>query len=108
MPVAVFYCSGTREAYDNTSGGYASADASDILRCLLRQFGQTREGFEALAAQYDSKADKKSELLSHETKSLLRQLVEMHERCFIVLDTLDKYDTFQRGGGETKPDGALQ
>lgn len=98
MPVAVFYCSGTREAYGNTSEGNASADASNILRCMLRQFGETREGFEVLAAKWDSKKDKTSELLNDETKNLLRQLIEMHERSFIILDAMDECDTLSMAG----------
>ncbi|KAF2660291.1 hypothetical protein K491DRAFT_77386 [Lophiostoma macrostomum CBS 122681] len=93
IPTAVFYCSGVRDSYgspatDGTESG--ASGANDILRSILRQFGQSTEGFQLLAEEYKSRPQNRKELQLSDTKRLLRQLVEMHKRSFIVLDALDE------------------
>jgi hypothetical protein len=102
VPVAVFYCSGVRDSYGSSATGQAefnASAASDILRSILRQFGQATEGFQLLKDEYESRPIERRALQLSDTKRLLKRLVEMHERSYIVLDALDECVT---SGNDTK------
>jgi hypothetical protein len=93
VPTAVFYCSGVRDSYgssatDPTESG--ASGANDILRSILRQFGQSTEGLQMLKEEYKSRPRNRRALQLSDTKRLLRKLVEMHTRSYIVLDALDE------------------
>lgn len=90
IPIAVFYCSGVRDSYERTTTGHTNSAASDILRYILRQLGQAPEGFQLLAAAYNSQPKKAEPLQLRDTKRLICDLVKMHDRSYIVLDAMDE------------------
>lgn len=94
VPVGVFYCSGVRDSYESTNAAiHTDSGAGDILRCLLRQFGQVTEGFQLLEAEHRARhraGKQDSPLQLADVKKLLRSLIQMHDMSFIILDALDE------------------
>ena len=99
--LAFFYCLGTTDSYGDSSGGSGSADASYIIRSLIRQFGQTQEVFELLSAKYQSRKPGR-ELQLSDSKNLFYRLVETRQRASIVIDAMDECDTRSSVSGERR------
>ncbi|KAK4442808.1 hypothetical protein QBC34DRAFT_223631 [Podospora aff. communis PSN243] len=94
MPTGVFYCSGVRDSYEsNDTAFHTDSGASDIIRSLVRQIGQTTEGFQLLEREYQAYPRAGldvSPLQLTDAKRLLRSPVQMQDMSFIVLDALDE------------------